>query len=80
MSISSVSIIMKRIQGAEHNSRIAVFRKKINGKWRLNAVFANTVHAEARIRDGDPSLIGVYYMGNNVQITADTLTRALGVS
>ena len=78
MSISSVSTIMQRIKSAEHTSRIAVFRKKLNGIWALDAVFANTVHAEARIRDGDPSLIGVYYMGNNSQITADTLLRAVG--
>ncbi len=77
MSVSGVSIIMRRIKSATPHSRIAVFRNKVNGKWVLKAVFASTVQTQQAIRDGATNLVGVYYRGSVQSAVRNTLHRVI---
>ena len=65
MSIATIEIVMKRIEGAEPNSPIAVFRHEAEDK--LNAVFASTVKARGMISAHHPDLIGVYHGGMDLK-------------
>jgi hypothetical protein len=58
MSISTIEQTMERIAFAKPESQIAVFTCNIPGH--VNAVFAATIHVQARIAHGDPTLIGVF--------------------
>lgn len=62
MSISTVEIIMGRIESATENSPIAVF--KLEEKCgKLNAVFGDTVITQQQIKSGHKDLIGVFHKG-----------------
>lgn len=58
MSVSSVEVIMGRIQSASKESPIAVFTTRTG--FLFNAVFANTVATQALIQKGTQRLVGVY--------------------
>lgn len=59
MSISDIETTMDRIAFASEDSPIAVFRCNIPGK--VNAMFANSIGVQERIRNKDPMLIGIYH-------------------
>jgi hypothetical protein len=76
--------MINRIQWATIQSQIAVFRGrkmgtdgKINKKEGLYSVFANTVQTQARIRDNDEQLVGVFYRGTTTKKLYLTLGLAL---
>ena len=58
MSISKLSQVMLRIEGAEPSSPIAVFRCWKAGM--LQAVFADTIQTQQMIAERHPDLIGVF--------------------
>lgn len=58
MSISQINVILRRIEDAEPESPIAVFRATEEDC--ACVVFASTVITRAMIRMGDPDLIGVF--------------------
>lgn len=58
MSISDIETTMERIAFATEDSPIAVFRCNIPG--RVNAMFANSIGVQERIRNKDQMLIGAY--------------------
>ncbi len=67
MSIAPAKTIQRRIRSAKRNSPLALFRVPDENicfnlsKNKLEAVFANTVMTQARIRRGDRLFIGVYH-------------------
>jgi hypothetical protein len=76
MSISKVPIIMGRIKTAEVNSPIAVFLHK--DKDRLDAIYANTVGAERRIRYETSDYIGSFNKTMNAAEIRSRLNMAAG--
>lgn len=81
MSISTVPIIMGRIESATEDSPIAVFRPKpgadcpsgIGGK--LDAVFASTVKSVSLIRSSN-RLVGVFHNAMDASKVKARLVRA----
>jgi len=71
MSIANIDLIMRRIMTTERDSPLAVFliRNTIpNGETDqhfLDCVFANTVNTQARLRECDPDLVGVFHRDHN---------------
>lgn len=61
MTIATVDTILERVKSATSKSPIAVFKCNVFGHF--NAVFANTVETQRRIRSGDPAYIGTFDKG-----------------
>ncbi len=67
MSIAPAKTIQRRIKSARRDSPLALFRVSDENicfnlsKNKLEAVFANTVMTQGRIRQGDRLFIGVYH-------------------
>ncbi len=59
MTISTPELINIRIEGANADSPIAVF--KTTDKNHYNAVFENTAVTKKLINSADKNLVGVYY-------------------
>jgi len=58
MSHASLKHVMIRIESADPDSPIAVFKSDLPGK--LNAVFANTAETQRLIASSHPDYIGTY--------------------
>ena len=61
MSVSTIALIRKRIEGTSANSKIAVFKTTTN---KLDAVFESTVETKNKIKNNDKNLIGVFCIDN----------------
>ncbi len=64
MTIRPKNLIRSLIKHADSHSPIAVFRTGNGDK--LDALFANTVHTQARIQGQDADLLGVFYGSEGV--------------
>ena len=60
MTVSTNEVILGRIKEAGVSSPIAVFKIKSDYGTDLDAVFANTVVTQRKIKSGDKSLVGIY--------------------
>jgi len=63
MTISAIDLIMRRISVTERESPLAVFLTPDH--MFMDCVFANTVNTQARIRNCDPDLIGIFHRDIN---------------
>ena len=61
MSLMTLDLLLERIAFAPADSPIAVLRGEPDERGRLNAVFAATAESQRLIREGDPTLLGVWH-------------------
>lgn len=77
MAIQLLMSIMERIECANDQSPIAVFKITVQGKTYLESVFANTVLTQRRIKRRDPRLVGIFHKKMNTNSVMTKLTNAL---
>jgi len=76
MSTGSVNTIVGRIKIAPVKSPIAVLISDSGSKWRLDAVFADTVKTKEYIESNPDSVVGVFNRTMNLTDVKNTLMKA----
>lgn len=76
MSISTVEIIIGRIDSASEKSPIAVFKLPNPDGEKLEAVFGATTATMQRIKSGDKLFLGNYHNGMDREQTKANLKNA----
>lgn len=78
MSVSTINVIVGRIESATPESPIAVFRHPLGKEGTLEAVFGDTVKTRHRVaRQNDPLFVGLFHRDMAPRAVAATLRKAV---
>lgn len=77
MTVSTVPMVLDRINYSEPDHPIAVFVCASTKSGCLNSMFADTVFASNLIEDENPNLVGIYHRGMRPDFVREKLYQAI---